>query len=307
MTNPKIGIIGAGAVGGFYGARLAQSGQDVHFLMRRDYEHVAANGLQIRQRDGEDFLLQPINVYQDPADIGECDLVIVALKTTANDVMAGLVRPLVGEKTVVLTLQNGIGNVDTLAQTFGRERVMGGLCFVCINRTVPGVIENYMAGSIVVAEAFTPPQERTQAVAKLFQDAGIDCRVAPSLEEALWKKLCWNVPFNGLAIAGGGVTTDVLLASEPMRALARALMEEIQATASRLGVEIPGKFLDKQFSVTETMGAYRPSSMIDFVEGRPVEVESIWGEPLRKGQSLGQPMPKLEALYQLLQFLMERR
>lgn len=297
---PKIGIIGAGAIGGFYGARLAQSGCDVHFLMRRDYAIVREKGLEIRQREGGDFQLSPVQVYRQSADIGICDLVIVALKTTANAQMIDLVRPLVGGSTSILTLQNGMGNVETLAEAFGASRVLGGLCFVCINRVAPGVIENYLPGSIVIGEAEGGARPRTESVAALFQQAGIDCRLTDSLAEALWKKLCWNVPFNGLAIAGGGITTDRILGSPSLRQLARGLMEEIQDAASANGIEIPDTFLEKQFTVTEKMDAYRPSSLIDYQEQRPVEVESIWGVALRVGQASGVPMTRLETLYALL-------
>jgi len=304
--DPSVAIVGAGAVGSYYGAKLARAGVDVRFLFRSSFAAVRDNGLTVRQKEGDDFHLDA-KAYQDAAEIGTVDLVIIALKTTANDAMVEMVRPLVGEDTLILTLQNGIGNVETLTAAFGKEQVLGGLCFVCINRIEPHIIENYLAGSVVVAEAFGEPQERTRQVAELFTRAGVDCKVAPSLAEALWKKLCWNVPFNGLAIAAGGVPTDVIMQSPELKRLARLLMDEVVDAASRIGVTIPNYFLEKQFSVTEKMGAYRPSSMIDYCEGRAVEVESIWGEALRQGQKAGAPMLRLEALYLLIKHLCEKK
>ena len=122
-------------------------------------------------------------------------------------------------------------------------------------------------------------------------------RYADSLEEALWRKLCWNIPFNGLSIVGGGITTDLILANQELRERARQLMIEIQSAAIVHGVTIEDTFLDKQFELTEGMGPYRPSSLIDFVEGKPVEVEAIFGEALRKGQSKGVRMVALNKLY----------
>ena len=122
-------------------------------------------------------------------------------------------------------------------------------------------------------------------------------RYADSLEEALWRKLCWNIPFNGLSIVGGGITTDLILANQVLRDRARQLMIEIQSAAIVHGVTIEDTFLEKQFELTEGMGPYRPSSLIDFVEGKPVEVEAIFGEALRKGQSKGVGMVALNKLY----------
>ena len=122
-------------------------------------------------------------------------------------------------------------------------------------------------------------------------------RYADSLEEALWRKLCWNIPFNGLSIVGGGITTDLILANQVLRDRARQLMIEIQSAAIVHGVTIEDTFLDKQFELTEGMGPYRPSSLIDYQEGKPVEVEAIFGEALRKGNSKGVGMVALNKLY----------
>ena len=118
-----------------------------------------------------------------------------------------------------------------------------------------------------------------------FDNAGVRVRSSDSLEEALWRKLCWNVPFNGLSIVGGGITTDLILNSPELRGRAEKLMKEIQSAAKRYGVTIENSFLDNQFSLTEPMGPYKPSSLIDFLAGKTVEIESIWGEPLERGKS----------------------
>ena len=161
-------------------------------------------------------------------------------KSTANPALPALVRPLLGEDTWVLALQNGLGNVEFHAAYAGAERVLGGLAFVCINRVAPGVIEKYIAGSVRVGEFSGPARARTRDLAARFTRAGVDCAAVDSLAEAQWRKLVWNVPFNGLAIAAGGVTTDVILARPEWRARAWALMLEVRAGAAALGLEIPG-------------------------------------------------------------------
>jgi len=136
----KIAVVGCGAVGSYYGARLGRSGQETHFLLRSDYEAVRRRGVLIRSPEG-DFRFQP-KCARTPEEIGVCDLALIALKTTANDQLQRLLTPVVGKSTAILTLQNGLGNEDLLAALFGEEKVLGGLCFVCLNRVEPGVIQH---------------------------------------------------------------------------------------------------------------------------------------------------------------------
>jgi len=296
----KIAIVGSGAVGGYYGARLARAGEEVHFLLRADYAAVRERGWRITDQDGT-WMLHPALAHDRAADIGPCDCVIVAAKSAANPALPPLVRPLLGENTMLLALQNGLGNVEFHAAYAGAERVLGGLAFVCINRVAPGVIEKYIAGSIRLGEFSGPARERTRDLAARFMRAGVDCAAVDSLAEAQWRKLVWNVPFNGLAIAAGGVTTDVILARPELREQAWQLMREVRAGAKALGIEIPESFLHRQIEATAPMGAYKPSSLVDFLAGREVEVEAIWGEPARRARAAGVVLPRLEELYASLQ------
>jgi 2-dehydropantoate 2-reductase len=177
---------------------------------------------------------------------------------------------------------------------------MGGLCFVCLNRTAPGVIEHLDHGRISIGEFTGGPQPRTEAIAEAFRRAGIEACVVANLVTERWRKLLWNVPFNGLAIAAGGATVADVLADPGLRASARELMGEVLDAARRLGHETPVDYADFQIERSQSMGPYRPSSLVDWELGRPVEVEAIWGEPLRQGIAAGAAMPRLELLYRLL-------
>lgn len=302
----KIAVVGAGAVGAYHGIRLAEAGHEVHFLLRGDYDVVRERGFELHDRGS--VRVVRVNAHRAPEEIGACDLVLIALKTTANARFPKLLPPLVGAGTTLLTLQNGLGNVEALGALFGAENVVGGLCYVTINRTAPGVVANLGATRLWLGEGDGgAPRERTHALVKAFCDAGMPAEAKTSLEETLWKKLCWNIPFNGLAIAGGDIACDALLASPELVELSRRLMREVQAAARACGCGIPDSHLDKQFEVTARCGAYLPSSLLDFRAGREVEVESIWGEPLRRGTAAGVPMPHLETLYLLLKALCARR
>ncbi|HEY8932698.1 MAG TPA: 2-dehydropantoate 2-reductase [Rariglobus sp.] len=300
-----IAVVGAGALGLYYGGRLAHAGHDVAFLARGELDVLRTRGIAVKTPAG-DFSIPRAKVAASPGEIGPVDLVIITLKATANDQLARLLPPLLHADTVVLNLQNGLGVDEQVAAVAGAERTVGGLCFVCVNRIAPGVAECTMAGHIVAGEFAGPAQARTRALAELFQTAGVKMTVSDSLLGARWRKLVWNVPFNGLAVTGGGITTEDILRSPAMEAEVWALMREVQAAAAAYGVAIPEKFVIDQVERTRPMGPYKPSTMLDYVAGKPLEVEPIWGEPLRRARAKSVPAPRLEALYARLKMLSPR-
>jgi 2-dehydropantoate 2-reductase len=314
----KIAVVGCGAVGSYYGARLCRAGQEVHFLLRSDFEAVRQNGVAIRSTAG-DFTIHP-HCAKTPDEIGVCDVVLIGLKTTANDQFPKLLPPLVGSQTAVVTLQNGLGNAEQLARLFPPEQILNGLCFVCLNRVEPGVIHHLKYGTIVLGEFQRQAGPRIQKLAEIFRDATVPCKVADNLAQAQWEKLVWNIPFNGLGVAGAAgyealvtqpstlnlqpvLTTDKLLADPRWKKLLRDLMLEVIAAAGALGFEIPVAYAEEQIERTRTMAAYKASTLLDFELGRPLELESMFLEPLRRAQKAGVPVPRLTALCAVLQRL----
>lgn len=291
----SVAVVGAGAIGLYYGSRLAQSGIDVRFLVRSDHEAILRDGLRVKSVAG-DFHLPEVRAVVTPEEIGPVDLVIVCWKATANDALRDTLPPLMGSRTQVLTLQNGLGNCEEIAAVVGAERVLGGLCFVCINRTGPGVVEHTSGGQINIGEFAIGVPGRAGTVADRFRSADISASAVDDLERAQWEKLVWNVPFNGLAVAEGGVTTSELLANSETEKRIRRLMAEVVAAAVGQGIGLGEELIDKNVTRTRPMAAYKPSTMIDFVEGRQLELGPIWEEPLRRGKSAGVPMPELERL-----------
>ncbi len=238
--------------------------------------------------------------------MGRCDVVLIALKTTSNSALPLLIPPLLHPETALVTLQNGLGNEELLAAHFGARRVMGGLCFVCLNRTAPGVIEHYGHGALSIGEFKGPPQDRTMRLVADFRRAGVDARAVQSLLTERWRKLVWNIPFNGLGIAAAANVAQVLN-DEHLCSAARALMAEVITAAGSLGHAIRPDFIDLQIERSRPMGEYRSSSQFDYEAGRKVEVESIWGEPLRQARAAGAETPRLELLYALLMRLAGRQ
>lgn len=317
----KIAVVGCGALGSFYGAKLWRDHHEVHFLLRSDYEVVRRGGVTIQSKEGN-FNARP-KCARAPAEIGPCDLVLIGLKTTANDQFGNLLPPLVAPHTALLTLQNGLGNEERLAQLFPVEQILGGLAFVCLNRTAPGVVHHIDHGKIVIGEFRRWPEPRTHDIASLFRHAGVPCSVSENLARAHWDKLAWNIPFNGLGVAsstgidalvnetpfrslGKCLTTDQILADPQWSTIARELMLEVIAGARALGHDIPDSLVETQIKRTLTMGAYKPSTVLDFEKGLPLELEALFLEPLRQAQAAGVRVPRLAALCSVLEKLSQR-
>jgi 2-dehydropantoate 2-reductase len=310
MHYQTYAVIGAGAVGGLYGARLQQAGANVHFLLRSDYDHVQRHGLRVESVDG-DINLPQVNVYRHPGAMPKCDVVLVALKTTQNHLLPEILPPVVKTGTLVVMLQNGLGVEDEAAAVVGPDFVFGGLCFVCSNRVGPGHICHLDYGHITLAQytANHTPVGLTQplrCLAKDFEQAGVQIIVAEDLLTARWQKLVWNVPFNGLSVVLDA-QTDALMGNAYTRRLVEVLMNEVvlgaQETHRR---HIPPGFVQKMLAATEKMKPYKTSMKLDFDSGRPMEIEAIFGTPLRLAQQAGANVPYLDMLYQQLKFLNSR-
>ena len=307
-----IAIIGAGAVGGYYGALLASAGHDVRFLMRRDLEMVRERGLDIRSPLG-DFVVEQPRVFASPEEIGPVDWVICSLKATALDDAHALVAPCVGPQTRIVALMNGLGVEEWFGGWFGAGRVFGGMAFVCINRGEPGVIHHLEYGRVSIGHLEDEPAALDR-LRELLESGAIEVTVAPNLRFARWEKLCWNVPFNGLSVAGGGIGTRLIVEDFALRRTAERAMREVVAagnadlaalgSSARLAAD---DVVGKMFGQTESMGDYRTSMAIDYVAGRPLEVEAILGEPSRRAAALGVPMPTVDALYALVRMADLRR
>jgi len=250
-----------------------------------------------------DFHLAAVNGYQDSTEIGTVDLVMIGLKAYANDQLVTLVRPLVGHETIILTLQNGLGNEELLVAAFGAERVIGGVAFLCCNRGEPGTVHHLDQGSIRIAEYTRGLSPRVERLAELFKQVSIPCEACTDLTRIRWEKLVWNIPFNGLC-ALTGLPTDRLLACPETRQLIAEIMQEVIAAANRQGLSEPieaAGFIERMLHVTTGMGAYRPSMMIDRQQASPLELAAIYGIPLERAAATATPMPRVAMLHALLE------
>ena len=297
----KYGIIGTGAIGGYYGAKLAHAGQEVHFLLHRDYEYVRQHGLQVNSCDGS-FHLDNVNVYQRAEDMPQCDVVLVGLKSVNNDKLQSLLPPLLHAHTLVVLIQNGIGVEEDVQQMFPDVQLAAGLAFICSAKTEPGLVSHQCYGSINLANYSCKDEALMQTVVDEFRQAGIETGLV-EYHEARWKKAVWNMPFNGMTVALH-TQTDQLLKNQSTRQLIREQMMEVVSAAQHLGVKnLDESFVDKMIETTDAMTPYSPSMRLDYDFLRPMEIYYLYTRPLEIAREAGCPMPKLEMLEAELRFL----
>ena len=311
-TGQRIGIIGTGAIGGFYGLMLARAGMDVHFLLRSEYPAVTERGIQLNSAEHGELLLNPVQAYADVADMPPCDWLLIGAKATSNADLAPLIARAAAPGAKVVLLQNGMGAEEALRPLLPDSlHLLGGLCFICVHRAGPGIIEHQSQGMVNLAYHSGPAsaEERQQIVAQgvgFFRGAGVPSTPVVSLEHARWHKLIWNIPFNGLSVLLNSGTT-ALMQQADTRALIEALMNEVVEGAGACGHQMPEGLVPKMMAGTERMGFdYLPSMYHDFVHKRPLELQAIYGEPLAVAAAAGAELPRIRALYQCLQFIDQR-
>lgn len=297
----RYGIIGVGAIGGYYGSKLAYSGQEVHFLLHSDYQFVKEHGLQVDSCDGS-FHLDHVNVYQHTKEMPKCDVVIVGLKTINNHLLPELLPPLLNEHTAVVLIQNGIGVEADVQQMFPNTALIAGLAFICSAKTEPGCVNHQCYGSINLGNYSCRDEALFDAILKDFTNAGVTAASVP-YEEARWKKAVWNMPFNGMTVALN-TRTDLLLKNPSTRQLIREQMMEVVGAARHLGVTgIDASFADKMIETTDAMTPYSPSMKLDYDFHRKMEIHYLYTRPIEIAREAGFRMPKLEMLEAELQFL----
>ena len=297
----KYGVIGTGAIGGYYGARLAQSGQELHFLLRSDYEYVRQHGLQIDSCDGS-FHLDAPHVYNTTTDMPQCDVVLVCLKSINNNKLRDLLPPLLSPRTLVVLIQNGIGVEQDVEQMFPRVQLAAGLAFICSAKTEPGRVNHQCYGQINLGNYSCRDEALLNQVVAEFNAAGVKAGLV-EYHEARWKKAVWNMPFNGMTVALK-TQTNLLLQHPATRQLIYEQMMEVIGAAQHLGVKnIDESFAQKMLEMTDAMTPYSPSMRLDYDFHRRMEIHYLYTRPIEIAREAGYAMPKLEMLEAELKFL----
>jgi 2-dehydropantoate 2-reductase len=299
----RYGVIGTGALGGFYGGMLARAGQEVHFLFRSDFEHVRIYGLQVDSVNG-DFHLPEVNAYHDSQKMPVCDVILVCLKTTGNHLLPELLRPLLHPKSVVVMLQNGLSVEEDLSAQLPDLQIAGGLAFICSNKVGPGHIQHLDYGKLIIGSYNIQNPEILNRVIADFQAAGIHTELSPDLRQSRWQKLVWNIPFSGMTVVLN-TSTDLLMDNEFTRELSKEIIIEVIHAANHCGALLPESLAQQMIDMTMKMKPYAPSMKLDFDFHRPMEIEYIYSKPIQKAKEAGFVMHKVSMLEKQLRFIQE--
>jgi len=300
----KYTVLGTGAVGGYYGARLQKSGLDVDFLARSDYSVIKERGLRIDSCQG-DFVLDRVNVYSSAEELPPTDVILVSLKTTANDKLAELLRPVVKKGTVILILQNGLGMEEEVSALFPEAVVLGGMCFICSQKRGDGHIVHLDKGSISAAPLREEGRDLLMKIQDDFQKAGVEMTLLDDLKTARWNKLLWNIPYNGLSVVLEADTAQIMKSPHGHN-LAKTLMEEVIRGGEACGCTFPPGSIENMLEYTRVMTPYEPSMKLDFDLGRRMELEYMYRRPLKAAAERGVSLPHIAMLADQLAFREEK-
>jgi 2-dehydropantoate 2-reductase len=269
-ASPTILVVGAGAIGAFYGSALARQGACVSVVCRSDYEAVKREGYDVRSALLGDHNFRPHAVF---CDVAECrtppDYLLLTSKVLAETDRAGLIRPAVGPKTVIVLIQNGVDIEPPIASAFPDNELLSSLAYIGVGRTGPGKVHHQSLGSLALGRYPSGITPAAQRLAALFEASKVGCRLAEDIVGVRWQKAVWNATFNPISIMGGVLDTDMMLKTPEDEALARRAMTEICTVAAADGHPLPPKLVDQMIATTRGMPAYKTSMALDYEHGRP--------------------------------------
>lgn len=300
----KILIVGPGGVGGYFGGLLAKKYQDVSFLARGAHlKALQKKGLTVKSYQGN-FSVK-VKAFSDPREIDPPDLILFCVKSFDTLKTALEIKPLLKEDTTIISLQNGIDNVEKLEDIFGEGRVLGGVAFISSAIEEPGVINHSAAGRISFGELNGNLSSRTKEILKMFQDAGVDCRVSTSIRKAIWGKLVWNSFFNAYTAITRKTVQEVMEDPDSIE-LARMCMKEVIDVAKEESIFLKEEVIEKALELSHGFGPCKTSMLQDLEKNRALEFEALNGELVRRGMRYGVPVPINQTFYTILKLMSSR-
>jgi 2-dehydropantoate 2-reductase len=295
-------VMGAGAVGGYFGAKLVAGGHDVAFIARgKHLDALCRNGLRVRTPGGE-LLIQNALFTADPAQAGRADLILFCVKSYDTELAGEALQPVVGAKSLILSLQNGVDNPDKIAQRFGDHRTLAGVVYVGAQVIEPGVIEHSSGGRIILGRRAGGRSDAAQSAAQALAAAAIPCQISADIETALWRKLLWNAPFCAISSLTRATVEDIV-ESGSLSKLAADCMEEVRQAAQTRHIDLPVQLFSEVFAFSKTLGAFKPSMLQDLEARKPLEYEAFNGIVVKLLEAAGKDAPVNRVFYGALKYL----
>jgi 2-dehydropantoate 2-reductase len=300
----RIAVMGTGAVGGYFGARLAAAGQNVAFIARGSHlDTMRRDGLKVKSIHG-DFGVRS-RFTDNPGEAGQADVILFCVKSYDTDKAVAELAPMVGDKTVILSLQNGVDNPDKIAARWGKARTLAGVVYLGAFVSAPGTIEHSAGGRIVIGPLDGPSSEGAQRVERIFSGAEVPCAISAEIRKIMWTKLVWNAPFCALSCLARA-TVQEILESDSLRKLAADCMEEVREAARSTGIALAPSVVDETFHFSRGLGNFKPSMLQDLEAGKPLEHEALNGIIVSLLDRHGKRAPINETCLAVLRFLDHR-
>ncbi len=297
----KILVIGAGAVGGYFGGILAKEGEDVTFVARGKYlDSLKTAGLKIRSHKGD--LSLRVNAIENPEEIGKVDLILMCVKSYDTEKATLQCMKNIGESTIILSLQNGVDNEEKIGRIVGINKVIGGVVFISSELNQSWEICHYAYGKITIGEMDGRISDRVNKVADIFRKARIHCSISNGIQKELWKKLIWNAAFNSISAITRSSVADILECEET-RELVRLTMMEVLNIARGIGHNLNEHVIEEYLVVPERSRESRTSTLQDLLKHKLLEIDAINGVVVTYGKKLGIPTPYNSSLYALLKLI----
>ena len=302
MERTRVLLLGAGALGVFFASKLAKAGAETAIVARSDYDTAKAHGYEVEDR-GTVSRFQPGHVIRSAA---ECpftpDYIIITSKVLPDADPARLTAGVpLSDSTVVVLIQNGIAIEEPIAALFPKQEILSCIAYLCASRPESGKVFTTGPGRLEIGSfPAGAPSPAAQRLAQLFIEGGAPCKLMENVQEARWRKLLWNVPFNPVSVLAGGADTGWLCDGAELEKLCRGLMDEVIAVAACEGITILPKEADDMMDYTRSLKPYNSSMLQDYLAGRPLEVEAILGNTLRIARKHGAAVPRMEVCYALL-------
>ena len=298
----RVAVMGAGAVGGYFGARLAGASNDVAFIARGP--HLAAlrrQGLTLESPQGNLHIRDAL-FTDDLSQVGVVDLVLFCVKSYDTEATADKLASLIGDRTIILSLQNGVDNADKIAQRWGHKRTLAGVVYIGSQLLQPGKIQHSSGGRIVFGELDGQVHESTRAVERVLSSARISCEVSKAIRNIQWRKLLWNAPFCAISCL---TRTNVkeIVESESLTKLALDCMTEVREAAQAQAIDLDPALFEETLNFSKSLGDFKPSMLQDLEAGKPLEYEAFNGIVVGLLSRMGKQAPTNQVFYGALKYL----
>ncbi len=301
----RIAVMGTGAVGGYFGAKLASAGHQLAFITRgRHLQALRKNGLRVTSQNGN-LQIDNAQFTDDTATIGKVNLILFCVKSYDTEVAAEQIKPLVSDQTLILSLQNGVNNPDKLARVFDPGQILPAVVYVGSQLTAPGLVVHANGGRIIFGPIDGGVSESSNSLRQILSNAGIPCEISADIQKIQWTKLLWNASFCAISCLGHANIKQIV-ESESLTALALDCMAEVQTAADTRNIELRREQFDEIMTFSRTLGEFKPSMLQDLEAGKPLEYEAFNGIVVQTLRQAGAPAPINQVFYATLKFLDQR-